>query len=58
MKKLFLPLIALLMVAGCQSKPVTGETVAAQVWRGDVERLAPGTRVRVTPSPTPVLVVE
>jgi putative spermidine/putrescine transport system ATP-binding protein len=36
----------------------SGETVVAQVPSSVVERLAPGTRVRVTPSQTPVLVVE
>jgi putative spermidine/putrescine transport system ATP-binding protein len=36
----------------------SGETVVAQVPSDLVERLAPGTRVRVTPSRAPVLVVE
>lgn len=36
----------------------TGETVVAQVSSDAVPQLAPGTRVRVTPSPAPVLVVE
>jgi putative spermidine/putrescine transport system ATP-binding protein len=36
----------------------SGETVVAQVSSGAVERLAPGTRVRVVPAQTPVLVVE
>lgn len=40
MKKLFLPLIALLMVAGCQSKPVTGETIATG--NGSYQSVSPG----------------
>jgi putative spermidine/putrescine transport system ATP-binding protein len=36
----------------------SGEAVVAQVASRDVERLAPGTRVRVRPSTAPVLVVE
>jgi putative spermidine/putrescine transport system ATP-binding protein len=36
----------------------SGETLVAQVSSGAIERLAPGTRVRVTPAAAPVLVVE